>query len=108
LGDALRNAVGGAGDGHTAVAMADEHDIIQILPLDQVDDVGDMGVEIDRRTAKVRPLAQSSEGDGINVVAPRSQRSCDLRPAPPTHPGTADENKRRHGNASINTDTPVC
>jgi transposase len=49
LADAVGCPVGDAGDHHSPVAVADEHDITQVFVEEQVDDVGDVRVEVDRR-----------------------------------------------------------
>ena len=49
LADPVGGAVGDTGDHHAAVAVADEDHVVQVLVEQQVHDVVDVGVEVDRR-----------------------------------------------------------
>ena len=45
--DCLRHHFGNAGNDEPAVGMPAQHDVGQSLPLDDIDDVGDVGADID-------------------------------------------------------------
>ena len=45
--DRLGHLLGDAGNDGTAIGVADQHDVVEALPLDHVDDVGDVSGEID-------------------------------------------------------------
>jgi hypothetical protein len=62
LRDALARAIGDAGRHHPAVAVPDQHDFAQILHLQHADDVGNVSVEIDRRSGEMGTLAQAGIG----------------------------------------------
>ena len=47
---------------HAAIGMAHEDDLIEIFPLDLVDDVVDVGGEIDIGVEEVRTLTQTGQG----------------------------------------------
>src|SRR5580704_6691601 len=49
VADAVGGAIGDAGNHHAAIAVAHQDDVAQILELQQFDDVGNVGVEIDGR-----------------------------------------------------------
>ena len=52
VADAVDRPVGGAGDHQAAVAVADEHDVVEVLVEEDVGDVGDVRLEVDvRQTA---------------------------------------------------------
>jgi len=46
------------GDDHAAVAVADQDHPAQVVEFQQLDDVGDVGFEIDGRAEQMLPLAQ--------------------------------------------------
>jgi hypothetical protein len=63
MADPVRRAVGNAGDDHAAIAVPDDYASVRSLPLQQVHDVVDMGVEINPRVKQVGMLAiPGSEG----------------------------------------------
>ena len=47
-----RRAVGDAGDDHAAVAVADEHDVAQVLELEHAEHVLDVRLEVDAGRAR--------------------------------------------------------
>ena len=66
----------GAGDHHAAVAVPDQDDIVQVPVEQQLNDVVDVGVEVDvrrerRRTASARPVS-----DGANTSWPSASSRC--------------------------------
>ena len=88
------SAIGRAGDHHAAVAMADEDDVAQIFHLEERDDVGDMGVEVDVRPRQVRAFAEAGERRGENLVS--LQQGTDEAPAPAAVPGAVHEHEISH------------
>ena len=56
-GDQLGDPVGDAGDHHAAIGMAGQHDIAQAFVMKDIQNVGDVGREIDRAGQQVRTLA---------------------------------------------------
>jgi hypothetical protein len=87
----LRNAVSHPGDDHPPVAPADEHDILQVFVLEDVDDVDDVGVKIDVGVAKVDPLAETREGRRENIVPGSAQERRELFPALPAAAGALNQ-----------------
>src|SRR5215212_3088085 len=69
LRDALGHPVGHTRDHKAGVAVSQEHDVVKILELDQVDHVGDVGIEVDLRRGEVHSLAQAGEGEGVGIVS---------------------------------------
>jgi hypothetical protein len=53
LGDALGHPVSHARDHKTGVTVPQEHDILEILELDKIHHVGDVGFEVDFRACEV-------------------------------------------------------
>jgi hypothetical protein len=66
--------------------MHDQTNVAEILPFDDIDDVSDVGVEIDVLAEKMRALAQASQRRRKYVVAFLLQKVRD----PPPHPTTAE------------------
>src|SRR5207248_486573 len=62
----------------------------------EVDDVGDMRVEIDIGTHQVRPLTESRQRRRPHVVAGIAQQPSNLLVAPATVPAAVHQNVRRH------------
>src|SRR5215208_1909784 len=57
LGDAIGHPVGYTRDHKTGVTVPQEHDILKILELDEIDHVGDMSIEIDFGSCEVYSFA---------------------------------------------------
>ena len=86
-----------AGNHHAAIGMADQHDVLQFLPFDEVRDVGNVRVEIDRSGAErcersATPVKRRRE----DVMALRGKKPRHALPAPAAMPGAVNENKSRH------------
>jgi len=56
--DRIAHLLGDARDDHAAIGVADQHDVVEVLPFDHVDDVGNVGREIDLAADQVRALAE--------------------------------------------------
>jgi hypothetical protein len=96
LADPVGGPVGDAGDHHAAVAVPDEHHVAEVLPPEQVHDVGDVGVEVDARPQQVRPLPQPGQRRGVHLVTGGAQEPGDLLVAPAAVAASVDEHVRRH------------
>src|ERR1035437_5478801 len=94
LPDAVGYAVHHAGDHHPAVAVADEDNVMQIFPEDEIDDVGDVRGEVDVRTGKVHPFAETSESGPVDLVTVGAEQQVDLLPLPPAAPRPVYKHKR--------------
>ncbi len=92
-GDAIEDLLGRAGDRPAAVRMADEADVAQVFVFDHVDDVGDVGVEIDRAARQVRALAEPGERRREHGMALRAQKIGDTTPAPAAVPGAMHQHE---------------
>ena len=66
--------------------MPEEHDVVEILELYEVNRVGDMRSEVDFGACEVHPLAKPGEGDGVGVVAVISQATGDPLPTLASQP----------------------
>ena len=53
VADALRGTIRHTCDNHAAIAVAAQDDVVQILVLENVDDIGDLHIEIDVRPEQV-------------------------------------------------------
>jgi hypothetical protein len=70
--------------------VADQDDVVEVLDLHQVDDVGEVGVEVDLGTGKVRAFSQPGEGHRVDVVAVLPQLAGHRPPCqPPSGHATA-------------------
>ena len=94
--DPPRQAVRNAGDDHRAVAVADQHDVAEVLVLEDAEHVLDVGVEVDPGVGEVDPLAKPGEGRGEDLVTSSSQQWDHPRPAPTAVHRAVDEDEGRH------------
>ena len=74
--------------------MNDEADVLQVLPFHHIDDVGDVGVEIDVLRQEVRTFAEPGEGGREHLVALLLQKIRHTPPAPAAVPGAVDQHER--------------
>ena len=96
LGDVLQRS----GDHDPAVGEPEQHDVGEVLVEDLVDDVADVGGEVDLRAHEVDPLADAREARGEHLVALGGQEGPDLaEPVRPT-PRTVHQHERRHAQPS--------
>ena len=84
---------GGARDDHAAVAVPDQHDVLELFHLDQADDIGDVRVQVDVGSAQVCPLAVAGQGHGVDLEPGIPQRRQHAPPDPAASPGAMDQNK---------------
>jgi hypothetical protein len=59
VADPVDGPVGGTGDHHAPIAVANQDRVAQVLEVQQVDDVGDVAVQVDTAAKQVLPLAQT-------------------------------------------------
>ena len=85
---------GDSTDDHASVAVANEHEVTQILGLEGGDDVNNMAFQA--RCAKVGSVAQTRQGDRVGLVALGSQAPAHPLPRPATKPATRNEHVGRH------------
>ena len=57
--------------------MADQDDVVQVLVLQHIDDVGDEDVEVDGRAGQVNPVPQPGAGHRVDVMPSRPQQGSD-------------------------------
>jgi hypothetical protein len=72
------------------VAVPNEHDVVEILELDEVHHVGYVGLEVNLGRGEVYSLTEAGEGDGVGVVASISQPTGDGLPTPAAQPSATD------------------
>ncbi len=100
LTNALRYAIGRAGDRQSTKAVAHQNDIGQVLVFEDVDDVLDEYTEIDRGRKQMRTFAEPAEGGGQDLMPVIPQDPGDRFPAPSAVPGAVNENVGRAFTAS--------
>jgi hypothetical protein len=59
--DPVRDAVGDRGDDHAAVALPDEHDIVEVVELEVLEHVLDVRPEVDGRRGEMTALAEPGQ-----------------------------------------------
>ena len=91
--DVLVHLLGDARDDDAAIGVADQHDVLEPLPFDHVDDVGHVGGEIDLGIEQVRALAQPGHGRREHLVAALLQEIGDAPPAPAAVPGAVHQHE---------------
>jgi hypothetical protein len=88
----LRNKgepAGDAGRAHPAIAVAEQHDVVQIPISNHVQHIGDVGFGIDRRVGQMGALAETGRSASPGDARPHASRDAAFsRPSRPT---------RRHG-----------
>ena len=69
VGDPVSGAVCNTRGDHTAVAVPDQDHVTQVLKFQYVQDIGDVGVEVDARMRQVRALTNAGVGGRDECVA---------------------------------------
>ena len=87
LRDKVARAIGDASRDHAAIAMADQHDVTQIFIFDDVEDVLNMSLQVDRRVRQMYAFADTGVGWGDEAMSGRVQ-SMDASSSTPTLPTT--------------------
>src|SRR4051812_44905896 len=80
--DAFWNAIDHPSDYHAAVAVAGQHDVVQIFIKNQIDDVIDMRLQINIGTVEVFALAKAGEGGAVHSVAVIGEKLAGALPFP--------------------------
>ena len=60
-----------------------QHDVAQILELQEIDDIDDVGIEVDVRIGQMDALAQPSERRRMHRMTGRTEKWGDSLPAQP-------------------------
>ena len=81
--------------------MAHEDHVAQVLVVEQLDDVADVVVEVDRRVQEVGALGQARERRGVDLMAGGAEPASHLLVTPPAVPATVHEYERRHGRRNL-------
>src|ERR1700735_2502248 len=71
--------------------MRHEADVLEVFPIHQIDDVGDLGVEIDVFAQKMRAVAVAGQRRRIDLVAMALENVGGAPPAPAAMIGAVDE-----------------
>src|SRR5277367_6235307 len=80
--------------------MAAEHEISQLLPLNEIEDVHRMGLRVYALRKKVRALADARKGGREHLMSLLLQRLANPLPAPAAMPSPMNQNKRSHSESS--------
>jgi len=96
MGGPVRHAVHDARDDHAAVAVADEDEVAQVLVLNDVDHVLDVGAQVRLRRAEVHALADAGEGRREDRVTGAPEQGPHALPDEAASPGAVHENEARH------------
>ena len=96
VADPLGDVLEGTGDDEPAVGEAEQHDPGQILVQHLVDDVADMGAEVDHRAGEVGPLADAGQARGEHLMARRRQPAPNVTEPVGPAPATVHQHVRRH------------
>ena len=83
-----------AGNDETAVGVPAQHDVGQPLPFHHIDDVGDVGGDIDLRTEKMRAFAESGKRRREDLVAAAAKPIGNAWPAPTAMPSAMNQDER--------------
>jgi hypothetical protein len=81
--------------------MAAQDHIRQALPDEEVDDVVNVGLEVDLGRKQMAPVGQARQGRREDVMALRSKRSSNPIPAPTATPRAVHQHKCRHPTLTI-------
>src|SRR5439155_5333021 len=84
------------GDHEAPVRETEEHDAAKILVKDGVDDIGDVGRQVDLRTREVSPLTNTGQAWRENLMARGPERAAGLAEAVRAAPRAVNQNKDRH------------
>jgi hypothetical protein len=95
--------VGRAGDHHAAVAVADEHDVVQLLGRDQAEHVVDVVLQRDVGPPQVRAIAVPGQRHRMHLVTGGAQGAEDAAPDPGSAPGAVHEDERAHAKSPSRT-----
>ena len=91
--DPFGGPVGHAGDDHPPVAPTHQDDAGQVFVVQQVDDVLEVGVQINLWAGEVDTLAKPGEGRREDLVTRRLQFRCHPAPAPAADERALDQDE---------------
>src|SRR6185312_1550030 len=94
--NAFRNAVRDARDDHAAIGVAAQHDILELLPPDQIEHIQRVGVQIHRGGKQVRALPDTRERRSEHFVTLLLQGSAHALPAPAAVPCAMNQYECSH------------
>ncbi len=94
--NARRQPAGDTRNDHAAIGMADENDILEILPFDVVDDIKHMGVGNDVGRREMAALAKAGQRRRRHIMTTATKRQLKRAPAPAAMPCTMHKHKSRH------------
>jgi len=97
--DARARPIRDAGRDHTAVGVADQDHVVQILRLEHRDDVLDMRVEAYIRVAEMRALAEARVGRRPQLVTGAKHQRAHLLPRPAGRPRAMRHHECCHASA---------
>jgi hypothetical protein len=73
--------------------VADQHDVAQILVLDDIQYVLNMRIQVDRRVGQMRALAKARVGRSDQAMPGRLHQRVHLLPRPARGPGAVTDKK---------------
>src|SRR5436189_515930 len=82
------------GDDETSIGVAAQNDILQPLPLQDIDDVGDVGAEVHFGVDEVRPLTEACQRWREDLMPGVCQKIGNSTPAPATMPSAVNQDER--------------
>src|SRR5271157_4054949 len=80
--------------------MAAEHEISQLLPLNEIEDVHRMGLQVYALREKMRALTDPREGGREHLMSLLLQGLANPLPAPAAVPSPMNQNKRSHSESA--------
>jgi hypothetical protein len=82
--------------------VAEQHDVAQVLIFDDVEDIRDVGFQIDRRVGQMRPLAKAGVARRHQPMPGRQHQRVHLLPRPSGRPrAVADEKGGVHESSPL-------
>ena len=97
----FRQPVGHAGDHHAGVAVAAQHDVLDLLEQQHIGHVLDMGVEVGPGGSEMRALAEAGQTRREDVVSAHAKLPRDRRQCPPAVPAASDHDELGHSRISV-------
>ena len=94
--NARRQPAGDTRNDHAAIGMADENDILEILPSDMVDNIKHMGVGNDVGRRKMAALTKTGQRRRRYIMTAATKRPLKRASAPAAMPCTMHKHKSRH------------
>src|ERR1700677_560602 len=95
------NTVRDARDHHAGVGMAAEHEISQLLPMDEIEHIHYMGLQVYALGKQVRALTDARERRREHLMPLLLQGLADTLPAPAAVPSPMNQNKRGHSDSAF-------